>query len=177
MFDCCYLHIGFEKTGTTSIQQFLHRNRGELAKKGFYHPVSLDTPNNTFLYVAAADEDRINDAHKIVRRGLSAEAFRAKVALDLSAELKGRGGTLVLSNEHMHSEVRSPAAVTRLKDLLRPHCKEIKILAYVRRQDRVAVSQYSTALKVGLDYLPPVFPSMAQGLDYYFDYHAVLSNY
>ncbi|MBI1213446.1 MAG: hypothetical protein GC190_18445 [Alphaproteobacteria bacterium] len=178
MFDVCFLHIGFEKTGTSSIQQFLHRNRNQLAQRGYYHPLSLDVPNNTYLYVYAAEEERINEVHRAVRQGLSPEEFRAKVERDLEMELSGRSGTLVLSNEHLHSEVRSHAGIERLKRLIEPYCKKIVVVAYLRRQDRTAISQYSTALKSGMDHLPRVlgFPR-ADAIDYYYDYALVLENY
>jgi hypothetical protein len=177
MFNTCYLHIGFEKTGTTSIQRFLHRNRAALAGRGFYHPQSLDAPNNTFLYVYAAEEERINDAHRVARRGLSTEEFRSKIRSDLKSELTDRKGNLVVSNEHLHSELRSIEAISRVRELLSPYCEKIFIVAYLRRQDRTAVSQYSTAIKSGLSYLPEVFVNVEKGIDYYFDYDAVLKNY
>jgi hypothetical protein len=177
MFRICHLHIGLEKTGTTSIQRFLHRNRAVLDQRGYYHPLSLDAPNNTFLYVYAAEEERINDAHRVVRRGLSSEAFRSKIRSDLKAELAGREGSLVISNEHLHSELRSVEAIARVRDLLSPYCEKIVVIAYLRRQDRTAVSQYSTAIKSGLSYLPEVFVNVASGIDYYFDYDAILRNY
>jgi hypothetical protein len=177
MFDKCYLHIGLEKTGTTSIQKFLHVNRTELELKGFFHPASLESPNNTALFVYAAEEDRINDAHRIIRGGRSAETFRTYLEGKLSAELSGRSGVLVLSNEHLHSEVRTVGAIQRVLDLLVPHCRSIKVVAYLRRQDRVSVSQYSTGLKSGLQELPEVFKEVDDQLEYYFSYDKVLSNY
>ncbi|MEQ1755706.1 MAG: hypothetical protein ABL973_16415 [Micropepsaceae bacterium] len=177
MFDKCYLHIGLEKTGTTSIQKFLHVNRSELELKGYFHPTSLEAPNNTALFVYAAEEDRINDAHRIVRGRRGAEAFRPYLRERLSAELSGKSGTLVLSNEHLHSEVRTIGAIQRVRELLAPHCGTIKVVAYLRRQDRVSVSQYSTGLKSGLQELPDVFKKVDEQLEYYFSYDKVLSNY
>jgi hypothetical protein len=177
MFDKCYLHIGLEKTGTTSIQKFLHVNRDELEHKGFFHPTALEAPNNTALFVYAAEEDRINDAHRIVRGGRDAEAYRSYLRDKLSAELSGKGGVLVLSNEHLHSEVRTEIAVQRVFELLAPFCKKIEVLAYLRRQDRVSVSQYSTGMKSGLQELPDVFKEVDEQLEYYFSYDKVLSNY
>src|SRR5438876_10967846 len=36
----CYIHVGPHKTGTTSIQWFLHENRAELLIHGYFVPES-----------------------------------------------------------------------------------------------------------------------------------------
>ena len=41
IFKKCILHIGMEKTGTTSIQSFLALNREELLRRGLFMPISL----------------------------------------------------------------------------------------------------------------------------------------
>lgn len=41
-----YLHIGRAKTGTTSIQQFLHLNRDYLKSKGYLYPMAAMTPTS-----------------------------------------------------------------------------------------------------------------------------------
>ena len=47
----CYLHIGVEKTGTTSIQKFLYLNRALLNQNGYQLTDSLSKPNNTGITV------------------------------------------------------------------------------------------------------------------------------
>lgn len=39
-----YIHIGFPKTGTTTIQKFCFENRSQLIKQGIYYPAPLGTP-------------------------------------------------------------------------------------------------------------------------------------
>ena len=47
----CFLHIGVEKTGTTSIQKFLYLNRALLNQNGYQLTDSLSKPNNTGITV------------------------------------------------------------------------------------------------------------------------------
>ena len=44
-----YLHIGVSKTGTTSIQRFLYKNRELLKDKGILYPCPFDSKNAKFL--------------------------------------------------------------------------------------------------------------------------------
>lgn len=46
---CLYLHIGLEKTGTTSVQAFLHMNRAPLAQAGIWMPGCLGHLNHKLL--------------------------------------------------------------------------------------------------------------------------------
>jgi hypothetical protein len=52
----CYLHIGPYKTGTTSIQGTLRRNRGRLRDQGF-HILGSASPNHGGLLRYALDDD------------------------------------------------------------------------------------------------------------------------
>ena len=87
--------------------------------------------------------------------------------------------TLLLSNEHLQSRLVEEDEVARLRSLIGVFADEIHILVYLRRQDRVAVSHYSTRLKIGADPVGPIFPLPAAGgaLPSYFDYDAMLRRY
>ena len=43
-----YIHIGTHKTGSTSIQDFLFKNRTKLRDRGFLYPLSGISPKNLF---------------------------------------------------------------------------------------------------------------------------------
>jgi len=57
--------------------------------------------------------------------------------------------TVIFSSEHLHSRLPGEEGIQNLKTLLSPWFDEIEILVYLRRQDQLAVSAYSTKLKVG----------------------------
>ncbi|AXT69661.1 hypothetical protein [Vibrio sp. dhg] len=60
-----FLHIGTEKTGTTSIQESLYLNKVELISRGFYFVQSVGIKNNrdlpqVFINVNNKDDYFIN---------------------------------------------------------------------------------------------------------------------
>ncbi|PZX17133.1 tetratricopeptide repeat protein [Palleronia aestuarii] len=146
----CILQIGTEKTGTTSLQMFLSRNRDRLGARGIRYPRFPGQFNHTGLPAYAMDDDRrdpIRDAFGVH----SAEAvagFRRRIERQAEAELDGQGITIFCS-EHCHSRLKTREEVQRLADLLMPHFDRIDVSIYLRRQDEVAVSLHSTRLKGG----------------------------
>ena len=61
-----FLHIGLQKTGTTSLQQFLYDNNDKLKQKGFYYPNSLGHVNHIYLAASNQGPKKIDD----IRRSL-----------------------------------------------------------------------------------------------------------
>jgi hypothetical protein len=144
------LHIGAEKTGTTSIQEFLALNRSALRSAGIWFSSAFGGRNHLKLTLASVDPKRA-----ILRQARYAAlqkdlvTFRERVRLELDRDVRKSGASrLVLSNEHMHSQLHTAEELIRLKSLL-PAAEAVSIVFYVRRQDRTAVSLYSTALKAG----------------------------
>ena len=63
------LHIGTEKTGTTSIQEFLKKNRDKLRKKGVYIPQSPMVGNGNHRWIPSlANNDDFSDDFVIVQK-------------------------------------------------------------------------------------------------------------
>jgi hypothetical protein len=169
------IHIGSEKTGTSSIQEFLSINREALRAKGILFPSAPGDKNHYPLTLAAADESRIIVRRAQERRGGAERVRRAATELQgkLRSEVADAGlPVVIVSNEHMHAHLRTPEEVGRLKDLL-PPAAEYSVVFYIRRQDRFAVSLYSTALKGGSRVKQFAFPQARRGseLDRY-DYLA-----
>lgn len=167
------LQIGTEKTGTTTLQAFLARNRDLLAARGVLYPRFPGEMNHTGLAAYAMEADRadaLRDALGL-RGPAGVEAFRRRFEAAAAAEL-GDAGTVVFCNEHCHSRLKTEAEVARLRALLAPHFDRIEVAVYLRRQDQVALSLYSTRLKsggTGTDILPRCDPR-----DPYFNYDVLL---
>lgn len=148
------VHIGTEKTGTTSIQQMLFENRDALKSKGFHFLQCAGPRNNRALSACC-----IHDSEKDIflwNRGVytpdERRAFRAELSVALHAELSSLGGgihTVICSSEHLFSRLKSEEEIRRLYDLMAPHFSQIRILCWVREQCEKAVSSYSTALRSG----------------------------
>ncbi|MCB1336243.1 MAG: hypothetical protein KDK10_01860 [Maritimibacter sp.] len=144
------LQIGTEKTGTTSLQGFLAANRDRLAARGFLYPRFCGELNHTGLAAYAMDADR-PDPLKAPFGGASPEAvpqMRERLRKLAGAELTGNH-TAIFCSEHCHSRLETADEVWRLRDFLADFFDEIQISVYLRRQDRVALSLYSTMLKSG----------------------------
>jgi hypothetical protein len=147
-----YLHIGTEKTGTTSVQKFFRTNRERLARNGILYPATPGNENHTGLTVAAQKLARHGPLRKLkgVQSVESAREFRSTLMEELAAEF--RGGpykTVVMSGEHCSSRLLDDKEVQWLKDYLSPFFETIKIVVYIRRQDDFLLSTYSTSVKSG----------------------------
>lgn len=177
------IHIGAEKTGTTTIQNFCAANRSLLLEQGVLYPNSLGTPNQTHLAAYAINDRKIDDLRRDVGV-LTAEevpAFRKSVRESLQAEIArcDRVSTLLFSNEHLQSRLLRRSEVMRLQELVGEFADEMKIVVYLRRQDMVAVSYYSTKLKAGTTEDEPIFPDVPDEDDLppYYDYDSMLRHY
>lgn len=146
------LHIGTEKTGTSTLQIFLQANRARLNANGFHYPAFPGSTQQTKL-AAYAQEDREIDDLRIdlgIRDARSLSAFRERFEADARAEVAAHPDkTFIMSSEHCSSRLNGPPSVSRLKGLLDQLFDEVEIAVYLRRQDQVAVSLYSTFLKYG----------------------------
>lgn len=156
-----YLHIGTEKTGTTSVQKFFRANRDVLARNGIFYPAAPGNQNHMGLAVAAQRSSKRAPLRKSVgvRSEDDVEKFRADLARDLAAELSGGAyETVVMSGEHCSSRLLEDDEVRWLKEFLSPFFDRIHIVVYIRRQDDYLLSTYSTAVKSGATgplHLPP----------------------
>jgi hypothetical protein len=144
------LHIGTEKTGTTTLQHFLSTNRKELAARGFLYPRFCGAVNHTGLAVFALDPARRDPIEEPfgVRSEADVAPFRARLREAARLELAD-GATAIFSNEHCHSRLTHVGEVACLKALLDEFFDDVQICVYLRRQDQLAVSSYSTHLKAG----------------------------
>ncbi|MFD2111587.1 hypothetical protein [Thiorhodococcus fuscus] len=149
-----YLHIGTEKTGTTSIQEMLFLNRARLAEEGYHFIASAGARNNRKLSAYAIREDRADEFLELngIHTRSDRQRFETTFASDLREEIQALPDhihTLIASSEHLHSRCLQREEVAKLRALLHPFCDDIRILVYLRPQIEVITSLYSTALKCG----------------------------
>jgi len=157
----CFLHIGTEKTATTTIQRFFDINRDVLLNQNFIYTSKAGEVNNWALAVAAYNEDRRDDVTK--RYGLHTnydlQAFQEKTIKDLKKEIdvmvKKRGvpnkeATVVFSSEHIQSRLTKVEEIERLKEIICSFgISDISVIVYLRRPADIASSLYSTTIKAG----------------------------
>jgi hypothetical protein len=178
------IHIGVEKTGTTSIQRFLAANRETLKARGCCYPLSLGRENHIRLCgLAQSPTPRFPTIHNILQiSGPEARnEFMARTKRELDEEigsLPASVDTLIFSNEHLHSNLLEQEETENLRRIVGAYADEVRIVAYLRRQDELSVSLFSTRIKGGEGW-KNVFPPVdgPTSLPYYFDYDAILRNY
>lgn len=148
------IHIGIEKTGTTTIQQFLHQNREKLSEYGVAYLRTPGLMNGRKLATYCMRYEYIDDGVRDLGIVSSSDRdkWRATFEKDFVEELQNLAKnihTVIISSEHFHSRLYTIGEVGTLFNVVDPFFTEIQILVYLRRQDRVAVSLYSTFCKSG----------------------------
>jgi hypothetical protein len=174
------LHIGVEKTGTTTIQEFLHLNRKLLVKHGVYFPKSIGSRNHRPLATWCLSEEK-NDIF-LRMNNFTEKEMRKKWREDLikkfENELSGMNPKIrqvIISSEHFSSQLNQPAEIETLKLLLDKWFKNIRVLVYLRRQDFLIVSRFSTACRAG-KVIEPLMPDPAK-LSFFYDYRKILNKW
>lgn len=159
------LHIGTEKTGTTAIQNRLRACAPQLTRQGVLFPEVLGPGNHTHLVAACMDDDAADrvKAHILATHAIRAPEFRDRLRTEFAQALNASGdwNTIVASSELIHSRLTQPSEIARLLDMFRPFVDDILVVLFIRRQDRLAVSRFSTALRGGFDNFDQVFGSVA----------------
>lgn len=166
------IHIGTQKTATTSIQHFCVHNRGLLKSRGYLYPKNNSHP---FLFnflaeqLAQGKQDRVaRYLRKVRTRGqrekchtviISAESFYAMSLFFLSPREKSR------ASEYWQIE-------TRLIEELYKCCDgydDIKIVCYLRPQDDFAAALYNQFVKIS-PYFDETYEEFIEGDKPIFDY-------
>ena len=156
-----FLHIGLEKTGTTSIQEFLHTNRNALLKAGVFVPQSLGYKNHKMLAAYGFDETSTDVAVTSAEVGRSVKDvadYRAKLRENLSREIGATAADIAIVSSEDLSRFFSRAEIDRVLVLLREFCDDVTVLVFLRRQDLLASSRYYSLI-IGGSPQSYVFPA------------------
>jgi len=152
------LHIGTEKTGSTSIQNFFYRNRGALISEGVLFPKHCGFVSHHKLVISCQNEPDKNLA-QISSLDCEPAAFQQwlqafkQTHSDEVTEFQKKSGnqsTVVYSSEHFQSRVKDVDEIARLYDFLSSLYDTISVVVYLRRQDRLAISAHNTQIQGGL---------------------------
>lgn len=145
-----YIHIGTEKTGTTSIQQFFFENQKVLKDDhDIYYPLYNCSQKAQFELAASL--------HPMCHDGRTAEFIAKPVGEPLEVwkqfceHLKEvNANTVFISAEHFSSRI-SRDGISFIKKIISEELPnyEISILVYIRPQYEMLCSSYSTYIKSG----------------------------
>jgi hypothetical protein len=130
-----FLHIGAHKTGTTALQQSLNQNRVPLAACGVAY-ASAPTAAHLHQYLGFVTPGSFLPEGAMV---LDPDGMVARLVAE-------RCDTVVASSENFSFFFQRPA-IAALAEVLRPHFDEVRIVSYLRRQDRHAVSHHQEGAK------------------------------
>lgn len=148
------LHIGVEKTGTTTIQEFLHLNRKLLAEQGIWLPGFMNSRNHRQLAVFCCHDHKSNQFTKInnIDDPASRKMWKHNFRVLLNKEMRSvacKYDSVIFSSEHLSTLLREQKEIQCLKKLLESYTTAFVIIVYIRRQDLVAGSMINNAAKAG----------------------------
>lgn len=143
------MHIGTGKTGTSAIQEFLGRNREQLAAAGVLYPRSVGKYRHVRLGLMVTP---IKDLDRMIvwRRAGSEdpEEFQAGVRAELDEEIRSAGlPRVVFSNEGFYGS--GEGTLVNIRRYLDQAARSVRIVVYLRRQDDHLLSRYQQRVKVG----------------------------
>jgi hypothetical protein len=161
----CILHLGSEKTGTSSIQRYFGTHRQALLNEGIWYPKSFTNPAG-FVHLRLSDAAADGTLDKA---GFSAADFREEYATVRSGGFK----TCVFSSEFFHSHLRDQGSVERLHAFLAAYFDDIALVYYARRQDQMLASMHSTAVQGAWTTNRDAMSVYETKGHYYFDHTAV----
>ena len=169
----CILHIGTEKTGTTTLQRWIRENRDGLADHGVFVPSAFGQLEHVHLVSFGMGNRRFFSplARAGITRPAQRKAFRVELKERFEEELSGLADdtTVLLTSERCFSNLHKENEIDRLVTMLESFFDQITVVVYLRPQHDLCSSLYSTALKNGFvdwEILPSDESTMPQ-LDYY----------
>ncbi|WP_323716142.1 hypothetical protein [Paracoccus aminovorans] len=150
------VHIGTTKTGSSSIQRFLHRNRRALGGKGILVPSGLGLIVHFHAVLAAlpfgqspdlAQSIPLNDAQQHA-------SFREHTCARFREEVAGAPGCheVVITAEQLQSRLPLREHIQSFRELFCLGFDRTRIVVYVRPQLDQLISLYSTMLRGGYAY-------------------------
>ncbi|MEM6590104.1 MAG: hypothetical protein AAF641_16790 [Pseudomonadota bacterium] len=154
------VHLGLNKTGSTSIQTWLRTNKSALLKQGFHYDPFEDGkhpqwPHADVIAIASlnSDDPDLLSAFRLSYGIRTPEEYNNQSQLMKTAfanSLSEAGDrTVILSSETLGVWATGTGLVGPVCEFLRKYFDEFTIVTYVREQADWLASAYSQAVKIG----------------------------
>lgn len=134
-----YIHIGTHKAGSTTIQETLEKESSRLAKEGIYYFGRFFGLSRIMREMMEYDVELVNN-------------FKTEVERELKESQSIAPHTYVISNEKfsghkLFAYKNAPVIAKTLHEVFEPYNFDIKIVVYIRRQDKYLESMYVQKIK------------------------------
>ena len=153
------LHIGAPHIAAAAIERFIDGNRAALRDRGAIAPRSVGRVSAIGLALYALDARRRSDDRRAAgldeRGAFRRHRARLRAALidEVEAAREERAAppveTLIFSSDALWRSLRSRREIHRLALLLGDVADEVRVIVYLRRQDRHALSIYAAETRFG----------------------------
>lgn len=144
MNNILLIHIGMPKTGTTALQSFLFNNNSNLQKYGWCYPFLEDDEAGYWECWSAEKNGNVYKLHADwIMNGMKLEWDKGMKKI--LAHLKDKN--VIVSAENIYGI----GTEKFLKDAKEKY-ENIKVIVYLRRQDRAIESLYAQSIKSGIVY-------------------------
>lgn len=163
----CFLHIGTEKTATTSIQEWIFANRNSLVERGIYTSNKFGSGNHRKIvnYFRSEFDDyqqwfRIRTERQN-RKHFS--GFEREFKAEFEKARSSGCHRFLITSEHFHSRLVKKEEIERLHEFLSGIFEKVYVISYFREQTGLCRSAYSTYAENGgtlafKDYIQTVSP-------------------
>ncbi len=159
-----YIHIGTHKTGSTSIQYFLFKNRNKLKEQGFLYPLSGIPKKNLFgqhhLAAAFLENWQLNTYNP------NAGGWEEVISEANNFPDKN----IIISSENFCLPRFDLEQIYKVKNYLSQYT--VKIVVYLRRQDNYLISQYRQF--IGANKYSDSFQQFISEQKWLIDYYKIL---
>lgn len=144
-----YLHLGTNKTGTTTIQRFMSDNYEALMNNGLLYPQELRKNNNGNREIAHHyfsylfyPEGKGPLKFSVTERDAILSSLYEQYVQEVSETACGE---ILISSEAFPVNLKNTDVLYRMRDFFKDSI--VKIVLYIRRQDEYAVSRYYQHMK------------------------------
>lgn len=161
------LHIGTQKTGSTSLQHHCYKHLDQLSEQGIYYPdLGPWNPNHAILAFSGSNRRQFPDW--LPGKYHNSDALKAlvKSEFDKVCDLP-MGTTTFVSFENFYTVLREGRNADFFRDFFAYYDFDVTILAYFRRPSDHVFSLYHQRLKMVLKPAPSFEEFCREKLDYY----------
>ncbi len=178
------LHIGTEKTGSSSLQLTLAHQRDRLAAQGVWYSRVLGEYAHRKLSLYGRDPLHVMTDDRLTAFGVQnsqqyaslCASIESDLESDVEAALARNCRYFVVSCEYFSSLYRNTDETTRLADMLYRHFDEIEIVCFIRPQLDVLISRVSTLACDGIEIDESMIHDLAED-EQYFNFDLLLDRW